>query len=92
MNNPTKLIAELQRRIAHRRPAIAELWKVYHEAADRDEQLIPYCTAICYGQDQKFDKQLLKLVQSPFDTGFAVGYQEACKAVKLTLEACECQN
>lgn len=91
MNNQ-KLIAELQRRIAHRRLQITELWEAYHKAEHKDDRFIPYCTAICYGQDQKFDKQLLKLVQSPFDTGFAVGYQEACKAVKLTLEACECQN
>ena len=90
--NKQKLIAELQRRIAHRRPQITELWEAYHKAEHKDDNLIPYCTAICYGQDQKFDKQLLKLVQSPFDAGFAVGYQEACKAVKQTLEACECQN
>lgn len=92
MNNPSKLIAELQSRIAHRRPQITELWEAYHKAEHKDDKLFPYCMAIYYGQEQKIDKQLLKLVQSPFDAGFAVGYQEACKAIKHTLEACECQN
>ena len=81
-----KMIAELQSRIAKRRPEIAEFWKCYHEFEHKGDKFAVYCMAIAYGREQKFDKQLLKLVQSPFDKGFKVGFQEACRCMKLTLE------
>ena len=88
--NKQKLISALQSRIAKRKAVITFFWREY----DKYERLysIDKDSAQELGTEQKVDKALLKLVQSPFDAGFAVGYQEACKAVKQTLEACECQN
>lgn len=88
--NKQKLISALQSRIAKRKESIKYFWKEYEKykrlyTADR-------ITAQELGYEQKVDKALLKMLQSPFDAGYAVGYVDACKAVKLTLEACECQN
>jgi DNA-binding protein H-NS len=92
--NKQKLISALQSRIAKRKESIKYFWKEYEKykrlyTADR-------ITAQELGYEQKVDKALLKILQSPFDAGYVVGYakgnQDACKAVKLTLEACECQN
>lgn len=90
--NKQKAISSLQSRIAKRRPEIAEFWDCYHKFEHKDDKFGVYCMAIYYGQEQRFDKTLLKMLQSPFDAGYGVGYQDACKAVKLTLEACECQH
>jgi DNA-binding protein H-NS len=88
--NKQKLISALQSRIAKRKESIKYFWKEYEKykrlyTADR-------ITAQQLGYEQKVDKALLKMLQSPFDAGYAVGYVDACKAVKLTLEACGCQN
>ena len=94
--NKQKLISTMQSRIAKRRKYLAEGWELFDDLRrDEDKEHEAYyfvVTLINVGNEQKVDKALLKLVQSHFDTGFAVGYQEACKAVKQTLEACECQN
>jgi hypothetical protein len=94
--NKQKLISVLQSRIAKRRNYLADGWELFDDLKrDEDTEYDAYyfiVTLINVGKEQKVDKALLKLVQSPFDAGFAVGYQEACKAVKHTLEACECQN
>jgi hypothetical protein len=87
--NKQKLISALQSRIAKRKAAIAYWWSKYEGygllfSLDKD-------TAQELGYEQKVDKALLKMLQSPFDAGYGVGYQDACKAVKHTLEACECQ-
>ncbi len=88
--NKQKLISALQSRVAKRKESIKYFWKEYEKykrlyTADR-------ITAQQLGYEQKVDKALLKMLQSPFDAGYAIGYTDACKAVKLTLEACECQN
>lgn len=93
--NKQKLISVLQSRIAKRKVQISFEWFIYSKDNlnwTADEKKLAYLYARQEGIEQKLDKALLKLVQSPFDAGFAVGYQEACKAVKHTLEACECQN
>ncbi len=88
--NKQKLISALQSRIAERKAVITFFWREYEKykrlyTIDKD-------TAQQLGYEQKVDKALLKMLQSPFDAGYAVGYQDACKDVKFTLEACECQN
>jgi hypothetical protein len=93
--NKQKLISALQSRIAKRRNDLKILWKKYQSLGDFTSFGYIYFIkerANALGYEQKVDKALLKMLQSPFDAGYAVGYQDACKAVKLTLEACECQN
>ena len=92
--NKQKLISALQSRIVKRRTILASYWELYEELAEENSSdSEPFKVHLLrIGKEQKLDKALLKSVQSPFDAGFAVGYQEACKAVKQTLEACECQN
>jgi hypothetical protein len=89
--NKQKLISALQSRIARRRTDITTLWYHSNDTYPEDRHIYKG-HAIEAGIEQKVDKALLKMLQSPFDAGYAVGYQDACKAVKLTLEACECQN
>jgi hypothetical protein len=94
--NKQKLVSALQSRIAKRRNLLADGWELFDDLRrDEDTEYDAYyfvVSLIKTGYEQKVDKALLKMLQSPFDAGYAVGYQDACKAVKLTLEACECQN
>ncbi len=90
--NKQKLISALQSRIAKRRKSLKTGWYNFGDKDYKHDRRFLKIRMINLGIEQKVDKALLKLVQSPFDAGFAVGYQEACKAVKQTLEACECQN
>jgi hypothetical protein len=95
--NKQKLISALQSRISKRKVQINYEWFIYlcegyGHHYDEYDRVGAKEFAIKLGKEQKVDKALLKLVQSSFDAGFAVGYQEACKAVKHTLEACECQQ
>ena len=93
--NKQKAISSLQSRIAKRRSSISGCWAYISTICNMDYPET-YCKTkkyvIALGYEQKVDKTLLKMLQSPFDAGYAVGYQDACKAVKLTLEACECQH
>lgn len=91
--NKQKAISLLQSRIAKRRSSINGCWVYISTLCNMDYPETYYKTkkyVIALGYEQKVDKALLKMLQSPFDAGYAVGYQDACKAVKLTLEACEC--
>jgi hypothetical protein len=95
--NKQKLISALQSRVAKRRVKIAYEWFLFHYEGcefdwDEYDKIGARELAIRLGYEQKVDKALLKMLQSPFNAGYSVGYQDACKAVKLTLEACECQN
>lgn len=91
--NTQKLISQLQSRIADRKWEIAMNWSFYHMYAEYCEGKDRHRNrANDLGKNQKLDKQLLKVLQSPFDKGYAVGFNEACVAMKYTLEHCECNH
>jgi hypothetical protein len=90
--NKQKLISALQSRIAKRKATLREDWKLFRGNSYPHSKDYLKQRTIKAGYEQRVDKALLKMIQSPFDAGYAVGYVDACKAVKLTLEACECQN
>jgi hypothetical protein len=93
--NKQKVISSLQSRIAKRKNIINAYWRVYKELTESASFVLmkeAKSMAILLGNEQKLDKSVMSMLNSPFHLGYKMGFQDACNASKQILEACECQH